>query len=241
MQCYIEIGDQGCQQANDMGAVTIIVDALRASATLAALMHRGVEEVWVVGEVEEAWRLKAQVPDALLVGERNSVKLPGFDFSNSPADVWSSKPLVGRKAIFTSTTGAKRLLACRQAAAVLVGSSVNATAVAQAARLLAQKFQRPVVIVASGVYGQQEPEWAEEDIAAAWVIADRLGLPIAAAPERPSGDLIGVFSKSLHGQELLALGLEEDVHWCAQVDVVSAVPWVVAFHSSAAQLHRWND
>jgi 2-phosphosulfolactate phosphatase len=251
VEVYIGVGERGCELANELRAVAIIVDALRASATLATLFERGVCEVWVVSEVEQAWELKRQMPDALLVGERNSLKVEGFDFSNSPTEILQAQGLEGRRAIFTSTTGAKRILACENATAILVGTTINASAVAKSAKTLAERNRHPIVIVASGVYGRGE-EWASEDIAAAWTIAERISGQIIQAPSspfRPSShaprpspsDLERVFAESLHGQELIALGLQADVNWCAQVDKVSSVPKVTAFRNFAAILHRYSD
>jgi len=239
-EVYIAVGEKGCQLANDLRAVAIVVDALRASATLASLFERGVTEVWVVAEVEQAWQLKREMPDALLVGERNSVKVEGFDLSNSPTEIWRAEGVAGKKAIFTSTTGAKRILACQGASAILVGSTVNASSVAKVARELAQRGNCPVVIIASGVYGHGD-EWALEDVAAAWEIADKIGLTVAEAPNRPEGRLDEVFLSSLHGRELLDLGLEGDVLWCSQVDAVSAVPKVFGFRQFAAILRLHSD
>jgi 2-phosphosulfolactate phosphatase len=234
MSVSIAIGEAGCHLANELQAVAIVVDALRASATMATLLHFGAREIWVVAEVEEAWRLKETMPDALLVGERQSVKVAGFDFSNSPTEILQASELVqGRRVIFTSTTGARRLLACRQAAAILVGTTVNATAVAKVAKERAERQQRPIVLVASGVWGKGD-EWATEDVAAAWVIAERMNLPIVQAPNRPEGELAKVFAESRHGKELLALSLNADVEWCAQVDVVTVVPQVVALEGAMA-------
>ena len=251
VEVHISTGERGCELANELKAIAIIVDALRASATLATLFERGVCEVWVVSEVEQAWELKRQMPDALLVGERNSIKVEGFDFSNSPTEILQAQGLEGRRAIFTSTTGAKRILACKNATAVLVGTTVNASAVAKSAETLAKRNRCPIVIVASGVYGRGE-EWASEDIAAAWTIAGRISGQIVQAPlqlSRPSSpvtcplpsDLERAFAESLHGQELIVLGLQADVNWCAQVDKVSSVPKVTAFRDFAAILHRYSD
>lgn len=251
VEVHIGVGEQGSELANELKAIAIIVDALRASATLATLFERGVREVWVVSEVEQAWELKRQMPDALLVGERNSLKVEGFDFSNSPTEILQAQGLEGRRAIFTSTTGAKRILACKNATAILVGTTVNASAVAKSAETLAEQNRCPIVIVASGVYGRGE-EWASEDIAAAWTIAERISGQIVRAPlQLPSpsssvtptslSDLERVFAESLHGQELIALGLQTDVNWCAQVDKVSSVPKVTDFRDFAAILHRYSD
>lgn len=239
-EVHIAVGERGCELANELRAIAIIVDALRASATLATLFEQGVSEVWVVAEVEKAWRLKTEMADALIVGERNSLKIEGFDFSNSPTEILQAQNLKGQRAIFTSTTGAKRILACQQATAVLIGTTVNASAVANAAKSLAEKVHRPIVIVASGVYGREE-EWALEDIAAAWEIANKVGCQVTSAPLRPCGNLEQVFSSSPHGRELISLGLITDVNWCAQVNKVSTVPKVSAFQGFAAVLHRYSD
>lgn len=234
MSVYIAVGEAGCQLANELQGVAVVVDALRASATMATLLHCGAREIWVVAEVDEAWRLKETMPDALLVGERQSVKVAGFDFSNSPTEILRASKLVqGRRVIFTSTTGARRLLSCRQAVAILVGTTINATAVAKVAKECAERQQRPIVLVASGVWGKGD-EWATEDVAAAWEIAERMNLPVVQAPKRPKGELAKVFAESRHGKELLALGLDADVHWCAQVDVTTTVPQVMRFDGMAA-------
>jgi phosphosulfolactate phosphohydrolase-like enzyme len=88
-------------------------------------------------------------------------------------------------------------------------------------------------LIASGVWGEGD-EWATEDVAAAWVIAERMNLPIVQAPNRPEGELAKVFAESRHGKELLALSLNADVEWCAQVDVVTVVPQVVALEGAMA-------
>ncbi|MCS7263799.1 MAG: 2-phosphosulfolactate phosphatase [Armatimonadetes bacterium] len=239
VEVYIAVGERGCQLANQLRAIAIVVDALRASATLAALFELGIAEVWTVAKVEQAWQLKHKMQDALLVGERSSIKVEGFDFSNSPTEILRVKSFEGQKAIFTSTTGAKRILDCQGSSAVLVGSTVNASAVAKVAKDLAEKQKRPIVIVASGVFGHSD-EWATEDIASAWTIADKIGFAVKKAPSRPQGRLDEIFASSLHGQELLNLGLDEDVRWCAMVDVVDAVPKVESFSQFAAILKPYS-
>lgn len=220
---HIAVGGVGCELANELNAIAVIVDALRASSTIALLFERGIAEAWVVAEVDDAWELKRKMPDALMVGERGSIKIAGFDFSNSPTEILQVENLAGRRVIFTSTTGARRLLSCQKTKAMLVGAAVNATAVAKAAKALAHRLCCDIVLVASGVHGRGD-EWAAEDIAASWTIADLIGLPLSETVPRPKGDLQTVFESSLHGRELLELGLHEDVYWSAQVDTVTTVP-----------------
>lgn len=231
---HLLVGEKGCCHVNALKGIAVIVDALRASSTLAALFDRGVEEVWVVTEPERAWSLKERFPDACLIGERGSLKISGFDFSNSPTEILRAKE-IPKRVVFTSTTGAQRILACRDAKAVLVGAAVNATGVARVASLLMERYQCDLILIAAGVIGKGE-EWALEDIAAAWAIADRLGYPRGQTVSEVRGNLREVFEGSPHGQELLRLGLRSDVHWCAQEDAVMAVPYVVRWDLKAALL-----
>ena len=73
MNIHIIEGAPGCAFARENGAVAVIVDALRASATAAALLEAGAREILAVREVEEAFAARADWPDALLYGERGDV------------------------------------------------------------------------------------------------------------------------------------------------------------------------
>lgn len=64
--------------------VCIVVDVLRASSSIVTLFDRGCRTVIPVGSVAEARRLARQ-HGYMLVGERNGLAPPGFDFGNSPA------------------------------------------------------------------------------------------------------------------------------------------------------------
>lgn len=65
-------------------AICIFVDVRRASLTIIALFERGAGIVFPGGSVRQAQRL-ADEYGYLLVGERHGLKVPGFDFGNSPA------------------------------------------------------------------------------------------------------------------------------------------------------------
>lgn len=68
------------------GRVGVVIDVFRFTTTVLAALEAGIERFYPVGEVEEAWRLKASHPKLLLAGERNALKIPGFDFGNSPLE-----------------------------------------------------------------------------------------------------------------------------------------------------------
>lgn len=231
-------GSAGCRAAAEAGAVAVVVDALRASATITSLMAAGVQRVWVATEVEQAHAMKERLGDALLVGERDGFPPPGFDAGNSPRGVMDLL-LDGREAVFTSTTGSARLGQLQGAALALVGTAVNAGLVA---RVLAERAgENPVFAVAAGLRGA--PGGTEEDWIGAALIADRLGEhgfdwinrdlgmqgywpSVLDAPSVRQG-----FIDGWHGRSLVDKGLASDIEDCAALDWIDAVAAVAGYLS----------
>lgn len=217
-----------------LDGVLILVDALRASATVCCLLHQGVGAVYVAGEVEEARRFQADKPDCLTCGERGGVKLPGFDLGNSPTEILA-RDLRGKSVVFTSSNFAYRLVAAQKARALLVGTSVNASACCRGALCLAGNGNGRIVIVPAG-HTDAPLEEAEEDWAASSLLAQRLLEAGAELGEETKAKvtaytgrirreaLSGIFTDSRHGRALAGIGYGEDVTWCAGVDVLSVVP-----------------
>jgi 2-phosphosulfolactate phosphatase len=214
----------------------VVVDALRASATITCLLQQGATEVLVVKEVQEAFAYREVYPETLLVGERGSLKVEGFDFGNSPTEIRRGN-MRDRRVAFTSTTGAQCLVDCLGASAVTVGTTINASAVARQVRALALAEKVPVAIIPAGL-ATDPSVIADEDWLGAVVLADHLGLPIhrdcVPAFERyqalmQSAGLLQGFLRSSHGQKLVGLGLTADIELCAQVDLITdMVPTLTA-------------
>lgn len=234
---FLSPGSKGCQKARDLKAIAVVVDALRASATIVTLLEKGVETIFVVSEVEDAWALKRELPQAMLVGERNNLIIEGFDYSNSPSEIFSASNLKGRLVIFTSTSGARRILACKGATRVFVGTTLNAEALSAVLREESQKHQKDIVIIPAGVYGKEE--FSEEDVVASWEIAKRIGFKVIdetgfLTEEVKNRTVEENFYLSKHAKELIELGLEKDVKFCAQVGVSKTIPEVYQFIEKAA-------
>jgi 2-phosphosulfolactate phosphatase len=205
---------------------------LRASATAAFLLDAGALELIVVREVEEALAAKRHFPDALLAGERNGLPPPDFDLGNSPLEVARAK---GRRVIFTTTTGAGRLVSCWGAHAIYMGSTVNATAVARAAL----RHGRDLVLIPAGL--MSDPRFnAQEDWAAAATIASaakrlepglQTGEGAAASDhwlQRIDREGLGpIFEAAPHAAKLRAVGLTADIAFCARADVTTIAPRVI--------------
>ena len=106
----------GCDSADGL---VVVIDVLRAFTTAANAFVRGAEEILLVSTIEEAFELRAQSPDYLLIGEVDGFPVDGFDLPNSPSAVQeldlASKRLVQRTTAGTQgivrSIGAERLLA----------------------------------------------------------------------------------------------------------------------------------
>jgi 2-phosphosulfolactate phosphatase len=161
----IEVVDHvaGAERARD---VAIVIDVFRACSVVAYALARGAERIVPVADVADARALKAAHADWLLVGERNSRKLDGFDAGNSPTEL--EKLVVrGKTIIHTTHAGTQGLTAAaRVADAVFTGALVNASATVAAVRALAPKT---VTIVRMG--HQAIERCAEDDLCAAALTA----------------------------------------------------------------------
>ena len=67
--------------------LTVIIDVFRAFTVESYLIYNGVEKLILVGDKEIAYNLKEKNEEYILVGERNGIKLPGFDYGNSPSQI----------------------------------------------------------------------------------------------------------------------------------------------------------
>lgn len=224
-------GAAGCAYARERGLVAVVVDALRASATAAMLLDAGATEILAVREVDDAYAARKKFGDALLFGEREGLPPEGFDFGNSPRTVETAR---GRRVIFTTTTGAGRLVDCWGAEAAYMGSTVNASAAARAV----SRHGKDVVLIPAGLMG--EPGFnAQEDWAAAVVIALRSGGAIGVGCETfeywrgriEKEGVAALFQSAPHAAKLRQAALDADIAFCAQMDITTAVP-------KAAERHR---
>ncbi len=126
MKAIYAAGEQGARMAAREGAAVVVVDAFRASTTIAVLVSKGVRVV-PVASIEEA----ASYPGAdYRIGERGSAKVQGFDFGNSPTEIEATELEKGATAVLSTTNGTRIIEAARGAPAILTGAFVNAHAIA---------------------------------------------------------------------------------------------------------------
>ena len=160
--------------AAEASGTAVVIDVFRACSVACYAFAGGAARIMPVDTVEEAHALRAAHPDWLLAGERHCLKLPGFDFGNSPSEI-KAADLAGKTLVHATSAGTRGLYAAMASAErVLTCSFTNVTATAKA--LLAADPET-VSIVAMGKAGVSH---APEDKLCAMYLANLLqGVPNA--------------------------------------------------------------
>ena len=120
---YIE----GAKKARGL---TVIIDVFRAFSLECYLYEMGVSKIHPIGSIEEAFEMKKNFQNSILIGERRGKMCEGFDYGNSPSTVDGEK--VRDKIVIHSTSaGTQGIVNAVRADKIITGSLVNAKAVAE--------------------------------------------------------------------------------------------------------------
>ncbi len=217
-------GESGARRAARAGAAVVVVDAFRASTTIAVLVSKGARVVPVTS-VEEA----ACAETDFSIGERGSAKVAGFDFGNSPMEILGSEVPTGSTVALSTTNGTRVVEAARGARTILTGAFVNAGVLAE--ELAGEsRYDTEVVVVGCGWEGRR----ASEDEAAAGAILHRLeerGAELDGRARRIAEAYLSRPRKLLRSnaaaKRLVRLGYERDLDFCLAEDTVPVVPRLV--------------
>ncbi len=198
----------GARQAKGL---TVIIDVFRAFSVEPYLFDAGVGAVFAVGKPETALRLREEHPDVLLLGERGGVRLPDFDYGNSPSQI-DLRRVKGRTVVHTTGAGTQGIVNAVGADEIITGSLVNATAVADYIR---RKDPEQVSLVCMGV--QAKSRAPEDLLAARYIRAQLLGGTLDMEEElqklRPEPSAAKFFDPDR--QEVFP---EEDYYMCTDTD-----------------------
>lgn len=108
--------------------LVVVIDVLRAFSTCCYLFASGAKEIRTVAKPEEAFALKKRDNDYILVGEKNGIRIQGFDYGNSPYEV-KDKKFFKKTIIMKTSLGTSTLYALKNIQNVITGSFVNAGAI----------------------------------------------------------------------------------------------------------------
>ena len=206
----------------------IVIDVLRATSTIAQALSAGYRRVLCVAELEQARTLRAELPDSIVGGERDAVRIEGFDVGASPREFLESR---AETLILSTTNGTRTIVtAAERCDEVLLGSLLNLAAVAVAAR----EREEDVAILCAGYKGA----FALDDAYCAGRLVQLLDgerTDAAVAAEL----LANAYPSALEGLNARTYGppgLEEDIAFCARESVLEAVPRFAGMKGPAAEI-----
>lgn len=205
-------------------AIVIVVDIFRASTSICAALVNGAKSVIPVASIDEAMWYKAQ---GYLVGaERNVLRCDFADFGNSPFD-YTPDHVRGHDVVLTTTNGTQAINCARSAYALVVGSFINLTSVADYCKI----EQRDVVILCSGWNNR----FSIEDTLFAGALVERLAdLDFCTATDSSIAALslwhqakynpFQFIAETEHYQRLKAHNLLDQINFCLSIDLVNGLP-----------------
>jgi 2-phosphosulfolactate phosphatase len=215
------------------GRAVFVIDILRATTAMCAALSHGAKAIIPVASTEEALRLAQTIgsTDVLLAGEKECVRIPGFQLGNSPLEM-TEQVVRGRTIIVTTSNGTRALLACQGASAVYPMAAVNLSAATEKARE-ALESERHILIVCAG----RENAFSLDDAycagrLAAAILGDRKprrGLNDAAIAcldlvRRYGSNWKRPLAYSRAGRELIRLGFGDDLRDAARQDAYPVLP-----------------
>ncbi|MCC9261749.1 putative 2-phosphosulfolactate phosphatase [Methanobrevibacter woesei] len=205
--------------------VSIMVDALRASSSI-VLGLNNFKEIIPCFTPEEAFKLGEEY-NAILAGEREGIKIKGFDIGNSPKAIETYKiPPEKKDTLILTTSNGTRILKDMKST-VLVGSIVNAEAVGKKSIEIAEN---EIDVVMAGYKGNFALEdflasgeiiyWIEKELtdnSIEFEISDFAKAAILAS--RDYENVKKAFYNCNSGRKLKKLNSQDDVTYCVQKNI----------------------
>lgn len=212
------------------GKLVVIIDVLRASSTIVTALANGCRGFIPILSPDKA-KKKAQEfenESVLLGGEREGIKIEGFDLGNSPRE-YKKEVAKGKTIIFSTTNGVKTLEMVKGAHRIIIGSFLNLQAVCD----YCTNYKGDISIICAGRKGK----FSLEDTACAGMMVNSLrdvfpgdhqeidaNLTAQLLYVKFGNNILEILRKSQHGRYLESIGLGEDLKFCSQLDLFHIVP-----------------
>ncbi len=225
MRCHVALTPAEAAAA----PLGIVVDVMRATSTVAQALAGGYRRVLCCAEIEDALALKAELGDeAITGGERDAQRVEGFDAGASPREFREPR---AETLILSTTNGTRSIVAAAEACEqVVLGALLNLDAVAAHARESGEDY----TVDCAGYKGA----FAIDDAYCAGRIVrlaggERTDAAVVAeiVAERFPNAIDGINART-YGPP----GLEEDIAWVSQDNLLDVVPRLSRMVDGAAEI-----
>ena len=219
MKINILYGVDGAKEAT---GVVVIIDVFRAASSAGYILNKETKYIIPVSTKEEAFRLKKENPDFILMGEEGGYKIDGFELGNSPFEA-IEYDLKDKIIVFRTTQGTQGIVNAVKADEIIFGSFPNAQAIAD---YINDKKPEVVSLVAMGGTGTKDTggKGGEDDQFAEFLKKKILG-------EKPQVDPIIKYLETHEGAKrfldpCIPEFPSEDFSLCLATDIFNFVPLV---------------
>jgi 2-phosphosulfolactate phosphatase len=208
--------------------IVVVIDILRATSTIATVLHNGAKEIIPVDSVERCIQLGTQI-ECITAGERDGQIAPGLQYGNSSFE-YPETFIKGKTLVLTTTNGTKLLhmALAKGATEIITGSFLNLSAVC--GHLVAMKKN---VILGCAAW-KDKPNIEDTLFAGAVVARVKEHFTLNCDASHIAENLYGFAKDDMYGfmkandashyHRLTGFGLEKDIRHCLTLDVANVLP-----------------
>ncbi|MCW9708444.1 2-phosphosulfolactate phosphatase [Fodinibius salsisoli] len=223
------ISSQSFQEEDLRDRTVVVLDVLRASSTIVTALHNGAKGVIPVGDMGDASKISQNLdsPHYLLSGEKDGVKIEGYDLGNSPLD-YTTEKVESKTIIFNTTNGTKAIKRSGLATEVVIGSFLNLNTIVE----YLQSIENDITLVCAGWRGRLA---LEDLLCAGNIIAELVngtlpeyvqdGAKVAfGLYEKIGDDIEDAIRNSNYAIRLKDIVSEDDLRYCCKRNELKVLP-----------------
>lgn len=212
-----------CHKNND--AIVVVIDILRATASIVTAFMNGAQKLIPVGTLDEAREYKSK--GFMVAAERDGIKRDFADFGNSPYN-FTKERVANNDIVYSTTNGTNTIMLAKEAYRVAIGAYLNITALKD----YIVKEQRDLVLLCAGWKNRFNLEDTLFAGALAQMVLEEENYTTICDSTHGAMDLwdvakvnlMGYIDKAAQRSRLRKNGLDDVIEYCHELDKTSLIP-----------------